>query len=152
MRRMYQEQEDVFYYITVMNENYEHPEMPAGAEADILKGMYLLRRGQSSDSNPAAPRVQLLGSGTIFREVIAAADLLKNDWGVDADLWGCPSFTELARNGNDVQRWNMLNPTAKPRCRTSKAASATRAARSSPRPTTCACSPSRSVPSSTVAT
>jgi pyruvate dehydrogenase E1 component len=115
MRRMYQEQEDVFYYITVMNENYEHPEMPAGAEADILKGMYLLRRGQSSDSNPPAPRVQLLGSGTIFREVIAAAELLKNDWGVDADLWGCPSFTELARDGLDVQRWNMLNPLAKPR-------------------------------------
>ena len=115
LRRMYQEQEDIFYYITVMNENYEHPEMPAGAEADILKGMYLLRRGQSSDTNPAAPRVQLLGSGTIFREVIAAAELLKNDWGVDADLWGCPSFTELARNGNDVQRWNMLNPMARPR-------------------------------------
>jgi pyruvate dehydrogenase E1 component len=89
--------------------------MPAGADADILKGMYLLRRGQSSDTNPAAPRVQLLGSGTIFREVIAAAELLKNDWGVDADLWGCPSFTELARNGNDAQRWNMLNPMAKPR-------------------------------------
>jgi pyruvate dehydrogenase E1 component len=115
MRRMYQEQEDIFYYVTVMNENYEHPEMPAGAEADILKGMYLLRRGQSSDTNPAAPRVQLLGSGTIFREVIAAAELLKNDWGIDADLWGCPSFTELARNGNDVQRWNMLNPIAKPK-------------------------------------
>jgi len=112
---MYQEQEDVFYYITVMNENYEHPEMPAGAEADILKGMYLLRRGQSSDSRPVAPRVQLLGSGTIFREVIAAAELLKNDWGIDADLWGCPSFTELAREGLDVQRWNLLNPLAKPR-------------------------------------
>ena len=115
MRRMYQEQEDLFYYITVMNENYEHPEMPAGAERDILKGMYLLRRGQSSDTRPAAPRVQLLGCGTIFREVIAAAELLKNDWGVDADLWGCPSFTELAREGVDVQRWNMLNPLAKPR-------------------------------------
>ncbi len=115
MRRMYQEQEDIFYYITVMNENYAHPEMPPGAEADILKGLYLLRRGQSSDTNPAAPRVQLLGSGTIFREVIAAADLLKNDWGVDADLWGCPSFTELAREGNDVQRWNLLHPTDKPR-------------------------------------
>ncbi|HCZ13411.1 MAG TPA: pyruvate dehydrogenase (acetyl-transferring), homodimeric type, partial [Candidatus Accumulibacter sp.] len=115
LRRMYQEQEDVFYYITVMNENYEHPEMPEGAGADILKGMYLLRRGQSAESKPAAPRVQLLGSGTIFREVIAAAELLKNDWGVDADLWGCPSFGELARNGNDVQRWNMLNPTEKQR-------------------------------------
>jgi len=115
MRRMFQEQEDVYYYITVMNENYEHPEMPAGTETDIIKGMYLLKKGQVSDGKQAAPRVQLLGSGTIFREVIAAAELLKNDWGVDADLWGCPSFTELSRDGNDVARWNMLNPTAKPR-------------------------------------
>ena len=115
MRRMFQEQEDVYYYITVMNENYEHPEMPAGAEGDIIKGMYLLRKGQVSDGKQAAPRVQLLGSGTIFREVIAAAELLKNDWGVDADLWGCPGFTELARNGNDVTRWNLLNPTSKPK-------------------------------------
>ena len=113
MRRMFQEQEDVYYYITVMNENYEHPEMPEGAEADIIKGMYLLKKGQVSDGKQAAPRVQLLGSGTIFREVIAAAELLKNDWGVDADLWGCPGFTELARNGNDVTRWNLLNPTSK---------------------------------------
>jgi pyruvate dehydrogenase E1 component len=119
MRRMFQEQEDVFYYITVMNENYEHPEMPAGVGVDtvgdIIKGMYLLRKGQISDGKQAAPRVQLLGSGTIFREVIAAAELLKNDWGVDADLWGCPGFNELAREGNDVARWNMLNPTEKPR-------------------------------------
>ena len=110
LRRMYAEQEDIYYYITVMNENYEHPEMPAGAEQDILKGMYLFRKGQSGD----APRVQLLGSGTIFREVIAAAELLKQDWGVDADIWGCPSFNELARNGNDAARHNLLNPVAKP--------------------------------------
>ena len=115
MRRMFQEQEDVYYYITVMNENYEHPEMPAGAEADIIKGMYLLKKGAVSDGKQAAPRVQLLGSGTIFREVIAAADLLKNDWGIDADLWGCPSFNELARDGNDISRWNLLNPTEKPK-------------------------------------
>jgi pyruvate dehydrogenase E1 component len=115
LRRMFQEQEDVYYYITVMNENYEHPEMPKDAEADILKGMYLLRKGQVSDGKQLAPRVQLLGSGTIFREVIAAADLLKNDWGVDADLWGCPSFNELAREGNDLARWNLLNPSAKPK-------------------------------------
>jgi pyruvate dehydrogenase E1 component len=112
MRRMFQEQEDVYYYITVMNENYEHPAMPKGAEKDILKGMYLLRKG-AAEGKKAAPRVQLLGSGTIFREVIAAAQLLKDDWGVDSDLWGCPSFTELSRNGNDVQRHNLLNPTAK---------------------------------------
>ncbi|MBL8414310.1 MAG: pyruvate dehydrogenase (acetyl-transferring), homodimeric type [Propionivibrio sp.] len=115
LRRMFQEQEDVYYYITVMNENYEHPEMPKDAEADILKGMYLLRKGQISDGKQAAPRVQLLGSGTIFREVIAAADLLKNDWGVDADLWGCPSFNELAREGKELARWNLLNPSAKPK-------------------------------------
>ena len=113
LRRMFQEQEDVLYYITVMNENYEHPEMPSGSEQDIIKGLYLLRKGQVSDGKQSRPRVQLLGSGTIFREVIAAAELLKNDWGVDADLWGCPSFNELAREGNDVARWNLLNPTEK---------------------------------------
>ncbi len=113
MRRMFREQEDVYYYLTVMNENYEHPEIPQGAEQDIIKGLYLFRKGQNSDGKPAAPRVQLLGSGTIFREVIAAADLLKREWGVDADLWGCPSFNELVREGNDTARWNMLNPSAK---------------------------------------
>ena len=111
MRRMFQEQEDVFYYLTVMNENYEHPEMPVGSEADIIKGMYSFRNGAET----AGPRVQLLGAGTIFREVIAAADLLKNDWGVEADLWGCPSFNELARNGQDTQRWNMLHPLEEPK-------------------------------------
>ncbi|MFT3849451.1 MAG: pyruvate dehydrogenase (acetyl-transferring), homodimeric type [Propionivibrio sp.] len=115
MRRMFREQEDVDYYITVMNENYEHPEMPAGAEQDIIKGLYLLKKGAVSDGKQPTPRVQLLGSGTIFREVIAAAELLKNDWGVDADLWGCPSFNELAREGNDTARWNLLNPLEKPR-------------------------------------
>ena len=115
MRRMFKEQEDVYYYITVMNENYEHPEMPSGAEQDIIKGLYLLKKGAVSDGKQPTPRVQLLGSGTIFREVIAAAELLKNDWGVDADLWGCPSFNELARDGNDVARWNLLNPLEKPR-------------------------------------
>jgi len=107
MRRMHVDQEDVFYYITVMNENYEHPEMPAGAAPDIIKGMYAFKKGASG----SGPRVQLLGSGTIFREVIAAADLLRNDWGVESDLWGCPSFNELARDGEDVARWNMLHPT-----------------------------------------
>ena len=115
LRRMVQEQEDIFYYLTVMNENYEHPEMPQGAEQDILKGMYLFRKGEAASGKKAAPRVQLLGSGTIFREVIAAAELLKQDWGVDADLWGCPSMNELSRNGNDVSRWNLLNPAEKPK-------------------------------------
>jgi len=95
-----------------MNENYPNPAMPEGAAADIIKGMYLFRAGAKGKAK--APRVQLLGSGTIFREVIAAADLLKADWGVDADLWGCPSFTELARDGMKVARENLLNPTAKP--------------------------------------
>ncbi len=111
MRRMFAEQEDVFYYITVMNENYEHPAMPAGAEADIIKGLYLLRKGEEND----APRVQLMGSGTILREVIAAAELLKSDWGVEADLWSATSFNELARDGHEVERWNMLHPMEEPR-------------------------------------
>ncbi|AKM31976.1 pyruvate dehydrogenase (acetyl-transferring), homodimeric type [Pandoraea faecigallinarum] len=108
LRRMVQEQEDVYYYLTVMNENYAHPAMPEGVEKDILKGMYAFRRGTD---NSKAPRVQLLGSGTIFNEVIAAAEMLKNDWGVESDLWSCPSFTELAREGNDVARHNLLHPT-----------------------------------------
>ncbi len=111
LRRMYAEQEDVFYYITVMNENYEHPELPEGKEADILKGMYLFKPGFES----RGPRVQLLGSGTIFCEVVAAAELLRDDWKVEADLWSCPSFTELARDGQSCERWNRLHPTAKPR-------------------------------------
>ena len=110
MRRMFVEQEDVFYYLTVMNENYEHPEMPAGAEADIIKGMYAFRKGGEGEL-----RVQLMGSGTIFNEVIAAADLLKNDWGVEADIWGCPSFNELVRDGQDAVRWNLLHPLETPK-------------------------------------
>jgi pyruvate dehydrogenase E1 component len=94
LRRMYKEQEDIYYYITLMNENYQHPEMPKGAEQNILKGMYLLRKGPKAKG----PRVQLLGSGTILREVIAASELLKSDWDVTADIWSCPSFNELARN------------------------------------------------------
>ncbi|VVD84527.1 pyruvate dehydrogenase [Pandoraea pneumonica] len=112
LRRMVQDQEDVYYYLTVMNENYAHPAMPEGVEQDILKGMYAFRRGED---NKKAPRVQLLGSGTIFNEVIAAAEMLKNDWGVESDLWSCPSFTELSREGNDVARYNLLHPTETPR-------------------------------------
>jgi pyruvate dehydrogenase E1 component len=106
LRRMLTEQEDVFYYITVMNENYEHPAMPAGAEDGILKGMYLLRESQAK----AKSRVQLLGSGTILREVLAAAELLEKDWGVAADVWSATSFTELRREGLVVERWNLLHP------------------------------------------
>jgi pyruvate dehydrogenase E1 component len=112
LRRMYQEQEDIYYYITVMNENYEHPAMPEGVEKGILKGMYLLREGKSKKN---APKVQLLGSGTILREVIAGADLLEKDFGIAADIWSVTSFNELRRDGIDVQRWNMLHPEAEPR-------------------------------------
>jgi pyruvate dehydrogenase E1 component len=109
LRRMYREQEDIFYYITVMNENYTHPAMPAGVQEGILKGMYLFSEGQGDKK---APRVQLLGSGTILREVIAAAELLKADFGVVSDVWSCPSFTELRREGMETERWNMLHPEA----------------------------------------
>ena len=111
LRRMYAEQEDVFYYLTVMNENYEHPAMPDGAEAGIVKGMYLFRAGEEKK----ALRVQLLGSGTILREVIAAADLLAQDFGIQADIWSCPSFTELRREAVEVERWNLLHPEEMPR-------------------------------------
>ena len=110
LRRMYEQQEDVYFYLTVMNENYEHPPMPDGVEDGVIKGMYLFRKGGNKKL-----KVQLLGSGTILREVIAAADLLKEDFGVDADIWSCPSFNELRREGLDVQRWNMLHPDKKPR-------------------------------------
>ena len=108
VRRMIQNQENVFYYITLMNENYPQPGLKAGQEDGILKGMYLLQPGNSKLST----RVQLLGSGTILREVMAAADLLANDWGIAGDVWSCTSFTQLAREASDVMRWNMLNPTA----------------------------------------
>jgi pyruvate dehydrogenase E1 component len=111
MRRMLDAQDDVYYYITLMNENYSHPAMPAGAEKDIIKGMYKLR--SVGDANTKL-RVQLLGSGTIFREVIAAAEVLHSDWGIASDLWGCPSFTELGRDWNTVHRSNLLNPAATP--------------------------------------
>jgi pyruvate dehydrogenase E1 component len=112
MRRMYQEQEDVFYYITVMNENYTHPAMPEGVEKGILRGMYLFAEGKAKKNQP---RVQLLGSGTILREVIAAAAMLEKDYGVGADIWSVTSFNELRRGGLDAQRWNLLHPDAEPR-------------------------------------
>src|SRR5437667_4983813 len=108
LRRMVQEQEDVYYYLTVMNENYAHPDMPEGAAAGILKGMYLFR-------GAAKPRVQLLGSGTILREVIAAAELLEKDFGIESDIWSVTSFTELRRDGLAADRWNALHPAEKPR-------------------------------------
>ncbi|MCE2998225.1 MAG: pyruvate dehydrogenase (acetyl-transferring), homodimeric type [Betaproteobacteria bacterium] len=112
MRRMYQEQEDVFYYITVMNENYTHPAMPEGVEKGILKGMYLFSEGKAKKNQP---KVQLLGSGTILREVIAGAELLEKDFGIAADIWSVTSFNELRRDGLDTQRWNLLHPDQPPR-------------------------------------
>ena len=105
LRRMVQNQEDVYYYITLMNENYTHPEMPKGIEAHILKGMYSF-----SQSKVKGEKVQLMGSGVILREVIAAAELLATDWNVSADVWSVTSFNELRRDGLDAERWNMLNP------------------------------------------
>jgi len=112
LKRMVEHQEDVFYYLTVMNENYEHPAMPAGAEEGIVRGMYLLR---PAPADAKGHRVQLLGSGTILREVIAGAELLEKDFGIAADIWSVTSFTELARDAASVARWNMLNPEEKPR-------------------------------------
>jgi pyruvate dehydrogenase E1 component len=107
MRRMYEAQEDVFYYLTLLNENHRQPAMPAGAEEGIRRGMYLFRPGAA---DAKAPRVQLLGSGAIFHEVLAAADLLRADWGVEADVWSVPSFTELARDGNAAARDALYRP------------------------------------------
>ncbi|MEJ2059106.1 MAG: pyruvate dehydrogenase (acetyl-transferring), homodimeric type [Gammaproteobacteria bacterium] len=110
LRRMYGEQQNVFYYITVMNENYHQPAMPKGVEEGIVKGLYKFRAGGKKKK-----KVQLMGSGTILREVIAAADLLSEDFGVDADIWSATSFNELAREARDCDRWNMLHPEAEQR-------------------------------------
>ncbi len=110
LRRMYQARDRIFYYITAMNENYPQPAMPEGVEAGILKGMYRIRAGEGK-----GPRVQLFGSGTILREVLAAAELLRVDFGVIADCWSVTSYTELRREGLDVDRWNLLHPDEPPR-------------------------------------
>jgi pyruvate dehydrogenase E1 component len=110
LRRMYAEQENVFYYITTMNENYVQPEMPAGIEDGILKGMYLLRVG-----GRGTVRAQLMGSGTILREVIAAAELLEEEFGVPSDVWSVTSFSELRREALEMDRWNTLHPKETPR-------------------------------------
>ena len=111
MRRMLTEQQDVYYYITLMNENYAHPEMPEGAAEGIVRGMYLLADG--GKAKKGTPRAALLGSGTILREVIAAAELLEKDFGVVSDVYSCPSFVELRRDGADAERYNRMNPEAK---------------------------------------
>jgi pyruvate dehydrogenase E1 component len=126
IRRMLHEQEDVFYYITAMNENYTHPDIPGDCAEGIIKGMYLFRESgdgnrasstakarSASKSKSAAPRVQLLACGVVLREAIKAAELLDKEFGVKADVWSCPSFTELSRDGFACERWNRLHPDPK---------------------------------------
>jgi pyruvate dehydrogenase E1 component len=113
MRRMLSEQEDVFYYVTVMNENYAQPPLPVGAEEGIKRGMYLLRPsplGGAAAPGKNIPRVQLLGAGTILREALAAAEILEQEYDIAADVWSVTSFTELRRDGLDCERWNGEHP------------------------------------------
>ena len=112
LKRMVEKQENVYYYITLLNENYAQPGLKPGTEAEIIKGMYLL---DEAIKKPKAPLVNLLGSGTILRESQFAKALLESDWGVAAHVWSCPSFNELARDGQDVERWNLLHPLETPR-------------------------------------
>jgi hypothetical protein len=109
LKRMVEKQDNVFYYLTLLNENYPMPGLTPGTEEQIIKGMYLCKPGAK-----LTPRVQLLGSGTILRESIFAQELLEKDWGVSADVWSCPSFNELGRDGQDCERYNLLHPTDKP--------------------------------------
>jgi pyruvate dehydrogenase E1 component len=111
LKRMYQDKENCYYYITLMNENYVHPDMPKGAEEGIIKGMYQLEKGTSKKKN----RVQLMGSGTILQEVRAAAEILRKDFDVEADVWSMTSINELTRDGQRATRWNLLHPTETPR-------------------------------------
>jgi pyruvate dehydrogenase E1 component len=107
---MVEKQDNVYFYLTLLNENYPMPGLKPGTEAQIIKGMYLLEEAARS-SNVVVPKVNLLGSGTILRESQAARVLLATDWGVEANVWSCPSFNELAREGQDAERWNLLHPT-----------------------------------------
>ena len=109
LKRMVEKQDNVFYYLTLLNENYAMPGLTPGTEEQIIQGMYLCKPGSAGKAD--APRVQLLGSGVILRESLAAQELLRSDWGVAADVWSCPSFTELGREGQEVERWNLLHPT-----------------------------------------
>ncbi len=117
LKRMVERQENVFYYVTLLNENYPMPGLQPGTEEQILKGMYLCKQAPvvKAEKGKEAPSVQLLGSGTILRESFAAQELLEQDWGVSAGIWSCLSFNELARDGQDCERWNLLHPTETPR-------------------------------------
>ena len=111
LKRMHENKEKIFYYITAMNENYSHPEKPKGCDEGILKGMYLFKEGK----NKGKTKVQLMGSGTILREVIAASEILSKDYNIDADIWSVTSFNELRRDGMETERLNLLNPNEKPK-------------------------------------
>ncbi|SDX58465.1 pyruvate dehydrogenase E1 component [Paracoccus sanguinis] len=111
LTRMFQDQEDVYFYLTLMNENYSHPDMPDGVEDGIIRGLYRFREA----AQPAERHVNLMGSGTILVQAIKAADMLEADFGVTADIWSATSFNELARDGQDAARWNRLNPLKAPR-------------------------------------
>ena len=113
LKRMVERQDNVFYYLTLLNENYAMPGLQPGTEEQIIKGMYLCRQGPALDAK--APTVQLLGSGTILRESIAAQELLEKEWGISASVWSCPSFNELTRDGQDADRFNLLHPLEAPR-------------------------------------
>jgi pyruvate dehydrogenase E1 component len=116
LRRMVAEQQNVWYYVTLLNENYPQPGIAKGQEEGILRGLYLLREGPAgSGKGTSIARVQLLGCGSILREVLAAAEILERDFAVAADVWSATSFTELRREGIEVERWNLLHPTEKPR-------------------------------------
>ena len=114
LKRMVEHQDNVFYYLTLLNENYPMPGLLAGTEEHIIKGMYMCQPGGAGKGKSKGLRVQLLGSGSILREVIAAQQLLGTDWGIAADVWSCPSFNELARDGQNVERHNLLHPTQTP--------------------------------------
>jgi pyruvate dehydrogenase E1 component len=118
LKRMVEKQDNVYFYLTLLNENYAMPGLTAGTEEQIIKGMYLCKPAAvpaKGSAGAAKPRVQLLGSGTILRESIAAQELLEKEWGISADVWSCPSFNELTREGQDCERWNMLHPADKAR-------------------------------------
>jgi pyruvate dehydrogenase E1 component len=106
IKEMFYEQKDVIYYLTLENENYPHPKIPNNIEKDIIKGMYKIHSTQN-------PTIRLLGSGPLLNEVIVAADLLTNDWGIDPGIWNVTSFTELRREAEEVERWNIMNPSKK---------------------------------------
>tara|TARA_Y100001970_G_scaffold176066_1_gene214613 strand:- start:35 stop:670 length:636 start_codon:yes stop_codon:yes gene_type:complete len=108
---MHEKKENIYYYITAMNENYSHPEKPAGSDQGILKGMYLFKNYKGKGK----AKVQMLGSGTILREIIKAAETLSKDYGIDCNVWSVTSFNELKKNGMEVERKNLLNPGEKPK-------------------------------------